>query len=355
MAGPWLAVAEHSVLYCLAMKRQLAVAWIGLGSACGWSVTHDLILSTGGSGEPPTADGVSTRDASTSGPGSSSMTPAETDALPSEGCTDRWGQPGWGFEAPVLLAELSSSVLEADPRLSADGLMLSFASDRPGGAGGFDLYLATRAQPSDPFGAPVPQDSLNTEFDETSLSWIDDGSFVFASSRGTAGQWSTLWQGTPTATLSPLDALSLPNANNYDPFVSADGLRLYWTVANSGSDASNLQIAQRAGLGDSFEPLGGPSFESTAYDDSLTVTGDGRVALWGSERPGGLAVHDLWFATRTTPDGDFGAAVLVPDINSDAQDRESFVSIDGCTVLFVSDRPGGVGEWDIYMAEVRRD
>ncbi|MEM9460938.1 MAG: hypothetical protein AAGF11_42635 [Myxococcota bacterium] len=334
------------------MRTPFAAAWIGLGSACGWSVTQDLILSTSGSTE-----GVATSSTSEPDTGSDEATSVETGATPDVGCTDRWGQPGWGFEAPVLLEGLNSELLEADPRLSADGLTLSFSSTRLGGAGGFDLYLATRAQPSGPFDAPVPLTSLNTPFDETALSWVSDGSVVFASTRSTADQWSTLWQAqlSPTVEISPLDALDLPDLNNFDPFVSADGLQLLWTAANSGTDDLNLRAAGRSALDDSFEALGGFSFESAAYDDSLTLSANGRIALWGSERTGGLGAHDLWFAVRATPEDEFGAPTLVPDLNSEFQDRESFVTADGCTVLFVSERPDGVGQWDLYSASVRLD
>lgn len=340
------------------MRTPLAAAWIGLGSACGWSVTQDLIVTTSASDGELTTTAVTTdTDPSGTDDGPEATGSGETGPPPDAGCTNRWGQPGWGFEPPALLESVNSDLLEADPRLSADGLTLSFASNRAGGAGGFDLYQATRAQPSGPFGPPVALTSLNTEFDETALSWVSDGSVVFASTRGTGGQWSTLWQArlAPTVEISPLDALDLPDLDNFDPFVSADGLQLLWTTANSGNDDLNLRVARRSALDDGFEALGGFSFESAAYDDSLTLSANERIALWGSERAEGMGAHDLWFAVRTTPEADFGPPTLLPDLNSEFQDRESFVTADGCTVLFASERPDGMGQWDLYTASVRLD
>ncbi len=354
------------------MRGALAATWTGLIMSCGWSVHHELILSssgltgaaeTSGTGEPglgreaTTSTGLGAEsgdDSMGSSTGSGATSGTESGDPPQMGCTDRWGQPGWGFDPPVLLG-VNSELLEGDPQLSADGLTLSFSSNRAGGAGGFDLYVATRGLPSGPFEPPVPQTALNTEFDDTSLSWIEDGSAVFASTRSTAGQWSTLWHATPALELSPLDALDVPGLNNYDPFVAADGLRLYWTAADGANDDLNLRVAVRDSLDGSFEAMGGLPFETTAYDDNLTLSADGRVAVWGSELAEGPSAHNLWFATRSSPDVDFGDAALISDLNSDDQDREGFVTADGCAVFFVSDRPGGVGQWDLYMASVRLD
>lgn len=49
-------------------------------------------------------------------------------------------------EPENLGPELNSTARDIHPALSADGRTLYFASARPGGAGGFDLYAATRSR-----------------------------------------------------------------------------------------------------------------------------------------------------------------------------------------------------------------
>src|SRR6185295_12903280 len=44
-----------------------------------------------------------------------------------------------------LGASINSASNEQHPALSPDGLSLYFSSDRPGGAGGFDLWVSRRA------------------------------------------------------------------------------------------------------------------------------------------------------------------------------------------------------------------
>jgi WD40 repeat protein len=50
------------------------------------------------------------------------------------------------WSAPVNLAPLNTSATEAAPALSADGATLVFNSNRPGGQGLLDLYVATRTK-----------------------------------------------------------------------------------------------------------------------------------------------------------------------------------------------------------------
>lgn len=51
-------------------------------------------------------------------------------------------------------SELNTPSLEGCPIQSPDGLSLYLASNRPGGKGGLDIWMATRASTSAPWGAP---------------------------------------------------------------------------------------------------------------------------------------------------------------------------------------------------------
>ena len=50
------------------------------------------------------------------------------------------------WSTPVNLAFLNTSATEAAPALSADGTMMVFHSNRPGGQGSLDLYVTTRTK-----------------------------------------------------------------------------------------------------------------------------------------------------------------------------------------------------------------
>ncbi len=73
---------------------------------------------------------------------------------------------------------------------------------------------------------------------------------------------------------------------------------------------------------------------------------DGRTALWfARNRPGGAGGYDIWIARRT-PDG-WGPAEPAP-FNMPGRDFDPAFSADGREVFFCSDRPGGLGGDDLW-------
>jgi Tol biopolymer transport system component len=70
------------------------------------------------------------------------------------------------------------------PSLTADGLELFFFSDRPGGNGSQDIWVATRPNTSVPFGNPVPVSQVNSPYDDRTPQITADGlRLYFASDR----------------------------------------------------------------------------------------------------------------------------------------------------------------------------
>jgi hypothetical protein len=60
------------------------------------------------------------------------------------------------WSVPVnLCPAINTAANEQGPTVSKDGLSLFFGSDRPGGFGGFDIYVSQRACLECAWGAPV--------------------------------------------------------------------------------------------------------------------------------------------------------------------------------------------------------
>lgn len=92
----------------------------------------------------------------------------------------------WTVPAP-LRGGINTRHYEAQPSLAADGSLLFFASRRPGGRGGLDLYVAARA-PDGGWGTPVNLgDAVNTPQDDGYPFWARDGQTLFFTSDGHPG------------------------------------------------------------------------------------------------------------------------------------------------------------------------
>ncbi|HEU0032875.1 MAG TPA: hypothetical protein VFQ53_19720 [Kofleriaceae bacterium] len=91
------------------------------------------------------------------------------------------------FPAPQPL--ISSGAGDADPAISADELVIVFASNRTGsGFGGGNLWYATRAAKTDPFGEPQPVPNVNTNNNDSDPMLSRDGCrLYFAADGGIAG------------------------------------------------------------------------------------------------------------------------------------------------------------------------
>jgi hypothetical protein len=87
----------------------------------------------------------------------------------------------WGV--PTKITELSTSSGDGEPWVNEARTFIVFSSNRPGGAGGFDLWQARRASPADPWGAPTRVTELDTSADETDP-WLSPDEHVIYFARG---------------------------------------------------------------------------------------------------------------------------------------------------------------------------
>ena len=271
------------------------------------------------------------------------------------------------FGTPVNLGPtVNSGSTDWGPSISADGLSLFFSSRRGGGFGEEDIYVTTRATTEDPWEEPANLGPpVNTSNWEQGPSISADGLSLFFSSYnrpdGSGGDdiYVTTRATTDEPWSAPLNLGPKVNSSSADwtPSISADGLSLFFTSKRSGGyGRHDLWITTRETIHDEWgAPANlGPTVNSGHRELSMSISHDSLLLFLGSDRPGGSGGHDLWITTRTTTNDPWREPVnLGPTVNSSAPyDQTPSVSADGSTLYFCSNRPDGIGDGDIYQAQV---
>jgi len=280
--------------------------------------------------------------------------PAAATAAPAADSPDGWGEP------VNLGPTVNSAENDAEPALSADGLVLVFQSDRPGGQGAFDLWMCTRASCDEPFGQAVNLGArVNSGGNDLQPALSADGlTLVFTSDRPGGQGGYDLWMSKRASREGPFgDPVNLGPVVNSSHLegkaaFSADGLTLLFGSNRPGGHGEDLWMCQRASPTEPFgQPVNlGPTVNSSAREYGPALSADGLRLYFASDRPGGQGDFDLWMASRTSVDGPFGQPVnLGPVVNSAGWDAGPALLADGLTLLFHAVRPGGHGGYDLWM------
>lgn len=195
----------------------------------------------------------------------------------------------WGAVEHVV--ELSTPQYENTPELSPDGLTMWLVSNRPGGAGGEDIWIATRPDRGAPWTTPTSVGELNTPDVERGPSLFLGGlAMLFHSNRpgGKGGMdfWVTTRErlGDPWSEPRPLDSVNTPGLE-LRGWMSPCGLELYYQ-ADRGA-GMDFYVARRSTLDAPFDGEQHlPELSSPEYDQDLRLSPDRRHAVFSSGRTG---------------------------------------------------------------------
>jgi hypothetical protein len=214
-----------------------------------------------------------------------------------------WGTAVSAESLPGASSELNTAFNDGCPIESPDGLNLYTATNRSGGPGGIDIWVAHRASTDAPFGAPaVLPAPINSSADDFCPTPVRGKGLFFVSTRLVAG--------------------------------ACGGADIYFARLNPAkgwTEAVNLGCQVNSAAGEA-----GPSYVEA-----------GGGYLYFSSGP------DI-YASPQLPDGSFGAAAAVVELNSTGGDFRPNVRKDGLEIVFDSNRDGTLGGQDIYVATRER-
>ena len=134
------------------------------------------------------------------------------------------------------------------------------------------------------------------------------------------------------------------------PWISQDGLRLYYVEVISG--VGKARMAERPSTGDAWTPV--RTFEELHIDDANgtqpALTADELEIFFHSTRPGGTGGIDLWTATRTSTEEPFGNIRPLYELNTPENESGPHIMPDGLTLYFNSVYRNGGSPNDLYKA-----
>lgn len=269
-----------------------------------------------------------------------------------------WGPPASAESLSGSSSDLNTAFVDGCPIISPYDGSLYMASNRPGGAGGLDIWIAPRN--GDGWGAPVNAGTtINTPADEFCPTPARGNRFFFV--RRLSATNSDIYVvkklpkgwGTPSPLPTGSNAVNSP-WDEWSPSVyettNGDEV-LYFASTRVGHPAQdvyysvNLGTAQLA-QGDANSPV-----NSAGSDARPNVSRDGLELVWDSTRSGSVGSTDIWSASRSSVTQPWGPAVhLGNGINSVAGESRPSLSWDGTTLVFGSGRAGGNGLTDIYVS-----
>jgi hypothetical protein len=199
---------------------------------------------------------------------------------------------GAPWNAPTVVAEVSSSAHEKSPAVSGDGLTLWVASDRAGGQGGLDIWVSTRSDRSSTWSTPIPVEELN----------------------------------------SPGDEIPRPPGEA--------GLVMPLAVRPPSSSEYQTDFASRASPTDAWtSPIARPDIDTANTDVDGFLSDDGLVLHFSSDRVK-KGDQDLFVGHRADTGGTFGGFAPLSELNSSHEDRDPWLSPDATEIYFSSDRSG---------------
>ncbi len=146
------------------------------------------------------------------------------------------------------------------------------------------------------------------------------------------------------------------NDNEGAQCISQDGRIMFFTACGrqDGAGRCDLYMCTRKGDKWSAPRNLGPAVNSSAWESQPSFSIDGRTLYFVSDRPGGYGGMDIW---KTVYDkGGWGKPEnLGPTINTSGNEMSPFIHYDDQTLYFSSNGHVGMGGMDLFVSHKQSD
>jgi Tol biopolymer transport system component len=194
---------------------------------------------------------------------------------------------------------------------------------------------------------------VSTEVNELNAAFSPDGNELYFSVRR-AGRNTLMKVSVENGRWTERSVVAFSGEySDVDPFVSADGERLYYssmrplTGSGDAKDSDIWYVERREG-GDWSEPVNLGTPNGQGPDDYYTsIASDGT--LYFSKFESAAAGGDLYRSKLIS--GEYVEPELIEaPVSTAASEHDPFIAPDGRYLIFTSDRAGGYGESDLYVS-----
>lgn len=241
----------------------------------------------------------------------------------------------WGAPSALPI----TPVADDDPSATGDLLELYFNRAE-------DIYVVTRASTADPWGTPAAVAELNSTAAETTPEVSYDGlTIYFASARTPTLGGNDIWMATRASRAAawgtPVHVPELSSAAAEGAPVMADATTILIDTDRAGT--LDIFIATRASSADPWDtPIVIPELSGAESEGNPVLDADKLTIYFDSNRTGN---SELYVATRMSPAAAFGTPAPVTELNSTDSDTDPWLSPDGRTMYFTSNRDGTQRLW----------
>jgi hypothetical protein len=255
---------------------------------------------------------------------------------------------GKPFGAAQPLSSVNTLLDDWSGAPTLGGAQLFLHSDRPSALGGTNIFVAEGAAP-DAYGTPALVAEVSTMRDEFQPTLSADGlDMILVSDQGDP-YLLELWESTRASTSSAwskpsrIAELGTDARHELDPWLSADGLSLYYAIGDNLAAATLVRATRASRLSRWDAPVAVPGIVGAgAFAVSPTLSTDEREIFFATDldAAGNL---DIVTARRSDRDAPFGPLVRVGGLNTAGDEAGLRLSEDGRYLYFVQNTDYEIG------------